>query len=79
MLAITLTALPHFSQIVISILNTRLRRCAFMPSGAGHRGMLLHRRSLIAVYLAFGALASFRRRHLGSVLTIRCEYTVESS
>ena len=27
-LAITLTALPHSSQIVISILNTRLRRCA---------------------------------------------------
>ena len=62
-LAITLTAPPHSSQVVISILNTRLRRCAFMPSGAGHRGMLLHRRSLISVYLAFGALASFRRCH----------------
>ena len=39
-----------------------------MPSGAGHRGMLLHRRSLISVYLAFGALASFRRRHLARCL-----------
>ena len=36
----------------------------------GHRGMLLHRRSLISVYLPFGALASFRRRHLGSVLAV---------
>ena len=41
-----------------------------MPSGAAHGGMLLHRRSLIAVYLAFGALASFRRRHQGSVFAI---------
>ncbi len=33
-------------------------------------GMLLHRRSLIGVYLAFGALASFRRRRQGSVFAI---------
>jgi hypothetical protein len=62
-LGITLTVPPHSLQTALSILNTRLRRCAFMPSGAGHRGMLLHRRSLIAVYLVFGALASFRQRH----------------
>ena len=36
----------------------------------GHRGMLLHRRSLIAVYLPFGALASFRPRHQDSVFAI---------
>ena len=92
-LAITLTAPPHSSQVVISISPRiayfRLRAptfggeysleasphgayfwCAFMPSGAGQRGMLLHRRSLIAVYLAFGALTSFRRRHQGSVLAV---------
>ena len=32
--------------------------------------MLLHRRSLIAAYLAFGALASFRRHHQGSTFAI---------
>ena len=36
-LAMTLTAPPHASQFDISILNTRFRRCAFMPLGAGHR------------------------------------------
>jgi hypothetical protein len=46
-----------------------------MLLGAGHRGILLHRRSFIAVYLAFGALASFRGRHqyqghIGSVFAI---------
>ena len=41
--------------------------------------MLLHRRSLIAVYLAFGALASFRRRHQGSVFAVRCEHAMEAS
>ena len=49
-----------------------------MPSGAGHRGMLLHRRSLIAVYLAFGALTSFRRRHQGSVLAVWREHAMEA-
>ena len=49
-----------------------------MPSGAGHRGMLLDRRALIAVYLAFGALASFRRRHQGSVFAIGREHTMEA-
>ena len=39
--------------------------------------MLLHRRSLIAVYLAFGALASFRRRHQSSVVAIWCDHAVE--
>ena len=32
--------------------------------------MLIHRRSLSTVYLAIGALASFRRRHQGSVFAI---------
>jgi len=49
-----------------------------MPSGAGHRGMLLHRRSLIAVYLPFGALASFRRRHQGSVLAVWGKHAMEA-
>ncbi len=44
----------------------------------GHRGMLLYRRSLIAVYLAFGALASFRRRHQGSVFAIGREHAMEA-
>ena len=49
----------------------------------GHRGMLLHRRSLIAVYLAMGVLASFRRSHQGSVFAIGLmrhsdEHTMES-
>jgi hypothetical protein len=43
----------------------------------GHRGVLLHRRSLIAVYLAFGALASFRRRYQGSVFAIGREHAME--
>ncbi len=73
-LGITLTAPPHASQVVMSILKTRFKRCAFMPSGAGHRGMLLHRRPLIAVYLAFGALASFRRRHQRPVLAVWREH-----
>ncbi len=55
----------------------------FAGANTGHRGMLLHRRSLIAVYLAFGALASFRRRHQGSVFAIRTvrrpgEHTMEA-
>ncbi len=44
----------------------------------GHRGMLLHRRSLFAVYLAFGALTSFRRRHQGSVLAVWREHAMEA-
>ena len=54
--------------------NTRFKRCTqviamdgmyagFAGAKTGHGGMLHHRRSLIAVYLAFGAIASFRRRH----------------
>jgi len=42
----------------------------------GHRSMLLRRRSLIAVYLAFGALVSFRRRHQGSVFAIGREHAM---
>ena len=54
-----------------------------MPSGAGHRGILLHMRSLISVYLAFGALASFGWRYQDTVLAIRLmrhsdEHAVES-
>ena len=71
MLAITLTALPHFSQIVISILKSRLRRCAFMPSGAGHRGMPLQRPSLIAVCPASGTFALFRQCHQRPVFAAR--------
>ena len=36
----------------------------------GHRGILLHRRSLIAVYLAFGALAAFSRCYQCTVLAV---------
>ena len=54
---------PHASQIEISILNTHFKRCAFMPSGAAHGGMLLYRRSLVADYLASDALASFGWRY----------------
>jgi hypothetical protein len=35
--AITRASPPHFEQIDTSILNTRFRRCAFMPLGAGRR------------------------------------------
>ena len=42
-----------------------------MPSGAAHRGMLLHRRWHIAVYLALGALASFCWCYQGTMLAIR--------
>ncbi len=70
-LGTTLTAPPHASQVDMSILNTRFRRCAFMPSGAAHGGMLLHRRSLVAGYLAFGALASLRWRYQGPVFAVR--------
>ena len=92
-LAMTLTALPHALQSDISISPEASTFgeysfqaspqgayfwCAFMPSGAAHGGMLLHRRSLIAVYLAFGALASFRRRHQGSVFAIGCEHAMEA-
>ena len=44
-----------------------------------HRGMLLHRRSHIAVYLAPGALASFCWCYQGAMLAIRREHAVESS
>jgi hypothetical protein len=79
----TLTAPPHASQVEISILNTRFKRCAFMPSGAAHGGMLLYRRSLVAGYLASDALASFGWRYQGTVLAIRLmrhcdEHAVES-
>ncbi len=36
MQAITFTGPPHSPQVSISILNTRLRRCAFMPLGYFH-------------------------------------------
>ena len=38
-LGMTLTAPPHSLQVSISILNTRFRRCAFMPLGTIHRDM----------------------------------------
>ena len=76
-LAIILTAPPHAAQADMSVLNTRFRRCAFMPSGAAHDGMLHQRRSLVAGYLASDALAEFRRRHQGTMLTIWCEHTME--
>jgi hypothetical protein len=44
----------------------------------GHRGMLLHRRSLIAVYLAFGALASFRRCYQRTVFAVGREHAMEA-
>jgi len=36
----------------------------------GHRGMMLYRRSFISVYLAFGALASFRGCHQDPMLAV---------
>jgi hypothetical protein len=44
----------------------------------GHGGMLLYRRSLNAVYLAIDALASFRRRHQGTMLAVWCEHAMEA-
>jgi hypothetical protein len=71
-LAITLTAPPHSSQVVISILNTRLRRCAFIPSGASHRGVTICGCAVICltVFLVLVTLASLRRRHQGTVFAI---------
>ncbi len=71
-LAMTLTAPPHASQVDISISPKAptFGEYSFQALCPAHGGMLLHRRSLIAVYLAFGALASFRRRHQGSVFAI---------
>ena len=40
--------------------------------------MLLHRRSLIAVYLAFGALAAFTRCYQCTVLAVWREYAMEA-
>jgi hypothetical protein len=54
------------------MLNTRFKRCAFMPSGAGHRGVTVCGCAVICftVFLALVTLAAFRRRHQGSVFAI---------
>jgi hypothetical protein len=59
MLAMILIAPPYASQIEISILNTRFRRCAFMPLGAAHGDMLLCKRSLAPVISRLTLLPRF--------------------
>jgi hypothetical protein len=65
--AVTFAGPPHSSQVVISIprrpIDTRLRRCAFMPSGAGHRGVTVCRLAVarLTVFLTLVAFAAFSR------------------
>jgi hypothetical protein len=70
--AMILTAPPHASQVDISILNTRFRRCAFMPSGAGHRGVTTCGYAVICftAFLAHVALAASCRCHQDTMFAI---------
>ena len=67
MQAITLASPPHSEQVETSILNTRFRRCAFMPSGAGH--------GFVALFRGFVFVPLWRPRplpRLAGVTSARC-------
>ncbi len=64
------------------MLNTRLRRCAFMPSGTGY-GLVPLYRGLVFIFMMPGTFASFGRRHIDTVFAVGTvrrsgKYTVES-
>jgi len=68
-LAITLASPPHFSQVDTSMLKTRLRRWAFMPSGAGHGPMALFG-YLALIFLPCTTLATFGRCYINPIFVI---------
>jgi hypothetical protein len=75
-LGIILASPPHFEQIDTLILNTRLRRCAFMPSGAGH-GLMALFGCFVFIFFPGMSSASFGRRHIDTVSANWSKYSVE--
>ena len=64
----------------VNMLNTRFKRCAFMPLGAGHRDVTVGGCAVICftVLLALVTLATFCRCYQSTMLAIWCEHAMET-